>query len=115
MTKPMPGLSIAAAICLAAMGMVASALARDIDSRCGNMRDKAACTCALQNGGRIARLPANKKQRWWLRGRDTENLGGAPDSETIIFPAKFKFKGWKLRASPAVEGYLACMHRFGRK
>jgi hypothetical protein len=104
-----------AVIFLAAPAVLNTASAQELDSRCSNMRDKVACTCALQNGGRITQLPAHKKQRWWLRGRDTEQAGGAPDSETIAFPAKFKLKGWKLRPSPEVQGYLECMHRRGRK
>jgi hypothetical protein len=102
-------------ICLAAPAVLKSASAQDIDSRCGNMRDKIACTCALQNGAQIGRPVRYKKPRWWLRGRDAQQSSGATDSETITFPAKFKLKGWKLRPSPAVEGYLACMHRHGRK
>ena len=91
------------------------ASAQDIDQRCNTMRDKAACTCALQNGGQIGKPVKYKKKRWWLRGHDAQQLGGPPDAETITFPAKFKFKGWKLRPSPQVRGYLDCMHRYGRR
>jgi hypothetical protein len=91
------------------------ASAQDIDPRCNNMRDKAACTCALQNGGQIGKPVRYKKKHWWLRGRDPQELGGPPDAEAITFPAKFKLKGWKLRPSTQVAGYLDCMHRNGRK
>jgi hypothetical protein len=102
-------------VCLAAPAALTPVSAQDIDRRCVNMRDKAACTCALQNGGQIGKPVRYKKKRWWLRGRDPQELGGPPDAETITFPAKFKFKGWKLRPSPQVQGYLDCMQRHGRK
>lgn len=99
------------AVCLAAL----AAAAQDVDPQCGNMHDKVACTCALQNGGRIARTPALKKKSWLLRQRDARQPADIPDNERIVFPAKFKLKGWRLRPSPQVEGYLNCMHRHGRK
>lgn len=102
-------------IFLSAPAAIDVASAQDIDPRCNNMRDKAACTCALQNGGQIGKPARYKKKRWWLRGRDGQELGGPPDAETITFPAKFKLKGWKLRPSPQVQGYLDCMRRYGRK
>jgi len=102
-------------IILSAPAALDFAAAQDIDQRCNTMRDKAACTCALQNGGQIGKPVKYKKKRWWLRGRAAQELGGPPDAETITFPAKFKLKGWKLRPSPQVQGYLDCMHRYGRK
>ena len=100
----------ASVVGLAAMLGVAGA--QDTDPRCGNMRDKVACTCALQNGGKITRAPV-AKNKWWSRAQ--EQPDDVPDHEKIVFPAKFKFKAWKLRPSPQVEGYLACMHARGRK
>ena len=67
---------------------------------------------ALQNGGKITHAPV-AKNKWWTRAQ--EQPDDVPDHEKIVFPAKFKFKGLKLRPSPQVEGYLACMHRHGRK
>jgi hypothetical protein len=101
--------------CLIAPAVFRSASAQDIDRQCSKMRDMVACTCALQNGGRITRLGNYKKQGRWLRRREALQLGDAPDNERVTFPAKFRFKGWKLQPSPAVEGYLACMRRHGRK
>jgi hypothetical protein len=98
-----------------ARALLGLAAAQEIDPQCGNMRDKIACTCALQNGGRLTRSPAPKKKAWWMRGQEVKEPGDIPDRERITFPAKFKFKNWKLRPSPQVEGYLACMHRHGRK
>ena len=99
---------------LAAPALLDVATAQDIDPQCCNMRDKVACTCALQNGGKITRVPVAKK-KWWTRGHEARQPDDVPDREKITFPAKFKFKGLKLRPSPQVEGYLACMHRHGRK
>ena len=97
-----------------AAALLGVAAAQDTDPRCGNMRDKVACTCALQNGGKITRAPA-VKEKWWTRGHETVQPDDVPDREKIVFPAKLKFKSWKLRPSPQVEGYLACMRRHGRK
>jgi hypothetical protein len=102
-------------VCLALPLAFQVASAQDIDAQCSKMRDKVACVCALQNGGRLTRVGGYKKQGWWLRRQETQQLGDAPDSEKITFPAKFKLQHWKLRPSPAVEGYLACMRRHGRK
>jgi hypothetical protein len=102
-------------ICLAAPALFSLASAQDLDPQCDNMRDKVACTCALQNGGRLTRVPTPKKKAWWTRGQEAQHSDDVPDRERITFPAKFKFKGWKLRPSPQVEGYLACMHGHGRK
>jgi hypothetical protein len=110
-----PFLIATTVIFLSAPAAMDVASAQDIDPRCNTMRDKAACTCALQNGGQIGKPVKYKKKRWWLRGRDTQELGGPPDAERITFPAKFKLKGLKLRPSPQVQGYLDCMHRYGRK
>jgi len=101
-------------ICLSAPAVLNSASAQDIDARCGKMRDKVACTCALQNGGKITPPTGFKRNGWWLRKREVRPTN-APDRETITFPAKFKMNGWKLRPTPAVEGYLNCMHLHGRK
>jgi hypothetical protein len=100
---------------LSAPTVFQSASAQDIDPQCSKMRDKVACTCALQNGGQITRSAGNKKQGWFLRRREARQPSDPPDSERINFPAKFKFERWKLRPSPAVAGYLDCMHRHGRK
>ena len=51
------------AICAAAVtigGFACSGRADAQDPRCANMRDKAGCNCALQNGGRIV----SNSQRW---------------------------------------------------
>ena len=102
-------------ICLFAPPVLQSASAQDIDPQCSKMRDKVACTCALQNGGSITQTSGYKKQGWWLRKREARQPSDPPDKEKINFPAKFKFERWRVRPGPAVEGYLVCMHRHGRK
>jgi hypothetical protein len=102
-------------VCLAAPLVVREASAQDIDARCGELRDKVACTCALQNGGRIIRPAGARKQGWWTRWSKTRQSSRPPDSARIYFPAKFKREGLKLRPSPALAGYLACMNSRGRK
>ena len=92
-----------------------SASAQGIDPQCSEMRDKIACTCALQNGGRIIRTVGVRKQGWRLRRGQARQSSQPLDRERIAFPAKFKWKGWSLRPSRTLEGYLACMHRHGRK
>ena len=101
-------------ICLsAAVSQVA--WAQDIDTQCSNMRDRVACACVLQNGGQVVQRGSYKRQGWRLLRRETAQPGNPPDRERIAFPAKFKFQGWRLRPSPAVQGYLNCMQRHGRK
>ena len=114
--KAMKAFSIAVTIvCLLALPVFQSASAQDIDPRCGEMRDKVACTCALQNGGRIIRSAEPRKQGWSLFRHEDRQASPPPDSARISFPAKFRRKGWRLVPSPALAGYLACMHRHGRK
>jgi hypothetical protein len=103
------------AIGLSAPLVLQSASAQDIDPQCSKMRDKVACTCALQNGGRITQPVGDKRQGWWFRRHEARQPSDPPDSERINFPAKFKIEHWRVRPSRAVEGYLACMHRHGRK
>jgi hypothetical protein len=102
-------------ICLSAPAILQSALAQDFDAQCSNMRDKVACVCALQYGGQVIRPRDNKRQGWRLLRREAPQSGESPDRERIAFHAKFKMVGWRLRPSPAVQGYLDCMHRHGRK
>jgi len=92
------------------------AAAQGIDPRCSEMRDKVACTCALQNGGQLVRAKAYPREGWKLsRQRDANQTSEVLDREKISFPAKFKWKGWKFRPSADLEGYMACMRRWGRK
>ena len=102
-------------IFLFAPPVLQSTSAQDVDPQCSTMRDKVACTCALQNGGRIVQQVENKQQRWWARRRLARQSSQPLDREKIEFPIKFRRVGWKLRPSPAVEGYLACMRAHGRK
>jgi len=102
-------------ICLFAPPVLQSTSAQDIDPQCNKMHDKVACTCALQNGGRITQTSGHKKQGWLFRKREARQPSDPPDRERINFPAKFKFERWRVRPGPAVAGYLACMHRRGRK
>jgi hypothetical protein len=102
-------------ICLSALAVFRSASAEDDDAQCSTMRDKVACVCALQNGGQVVRPGSYKRQGWRLLRREAPQPGEPPDRERIAFPAKFKMVGWRLRPSPAVQGYLDCMHRHGRK
>jgi hypothetical protein len=92
-----------------------SALAQDIDPQCSGMRDKVACTCALQNGGQITRTVGTRKRGWRLLRRVTRQSRQPLDREKISFPVKFKWEHWKLRPNRNLEAYLACMHRYGRK
>ena len=64
----------------------AMASAQGIDPRCTAMRDKVGCTCAVQNGGNVA----------------------------PYCPDRFNKGGW-CYPRRALDGYVACMHRFGRK
>jgi hypothetical protein len=103
------------AACLLALPVLQPASAQDVDPRCGEMRDKVACTCALQNGGRIVQPGERRKQSARLLRRQDRQASPPPDSAKISFPAKFKRIGWRLVPSPELEGYRACMHRHGRK
>jgi len=63
----------------------AAAAQQEIDSRCTKMRDKVGCTCAVQNGGQIGPYCSDKFKTGWC------------------YPAR------------GLEGYVQCMHRYGRK
>jgi len=110
---PMKAFLIALSIGLSAAIQPASA--QNIDVQCSSMRDKVACVCALQNGGQMVPAGTYQRKGWRLLRREAAQPGEPPDRERIAFPAKFKFQGWRLRPSPAVQGYLSCMHRNGRK
>jgi len=100
---------------LCAVPMVRSASAQDIDPRCSAMRDKVACSCALQNGGRLTRPVELTRRGWRLVRREPQQSDQPLDREKISFPAKFRWTGWRLRPSPALQGYLNCMHAHGRR
>lgn len=62
-----------------------AAAQQGIDPRCTGMRDKIGCTCAVQNGGNVAAYCTDRFKTGWC------------------YPNRH------------LEGYVQCMHRFGRK
>jgi hypothetical protein len=100
---------------LSAPLVLQAASAQDIDPRCGEMRDTVACSCALQNGGRLTRPVELKRKGWRLVRGEAQQSDQQLDREKIFFPAKFRWTGWRLRPSAALAGYLACMRSHGRK
>jgi hypothetical protein len=102
-------------VCLSALPVLRSASAQDIAPQCSEMRDKVACTCALQNGGQFIRSVDRKRRGRNPSRREDPESSKPLDRTRISFPAKFKRKGWRLVPNPALAGYLDCMHRHGRK
>ena len=58
---------------------------QEIDPRCTKMRDKVGCTCAVQNGGNVGLYCSDRFKTGWC------------------YPNRH------------LEGYVQCMHRYGRK
>ncbi len=105
-----------AAIGLSVLPAVGPALAQDIDAQCAQIFDKIACKCALQNGGRIIPPPVGvKREGLKLRPRESAEPTQTLDGGRVAFPKYYQREGFKIRRSRALEGYLTCMHRNGRK
>src|SRR5262249_2589431 len=95
---------------------VRSVSAQDIDPQCKDVYDKVACGCAVQNGGRILPPPTGVQRG----GGEVVPLAGRGATQTldggrVAFPKYFRREGLKVHKSRALEGYLACMRRNGRK
>jgi hypothetical protein len=101
---------------LSVPSFVRAVAAEDVESRCKDIYDKVACTCALQNGGRIVPPPVGvKREGLKLRPRGGQEATRTLDGGRVAFPKYFRREGFKVHKSHALEGYLACMHRNGRK
>ena len=95
---------------------VRSVSAQDVDPQCKDVYDKIACGCAVQNGGRILPPPTGvKREGMKLRPREGEEATQTLDGGRVAFPKYFRREGLKVHKSRALEGYLACMRRNGRK
>jgi hypothetical protein len=96
--------------------LIRSASAQDVDQQCKDVYDKVACECAVQNGGRIIPPPSGVK-RDGLKLRPTEGQEATQtlDGGRVEFSKYYRRDGLKVHKSRAVEGYLACMRRNGRK
>lgn len=106
----------AAIICLFMPAVVHPGSAQDIDAQCSNIYDKIACKCALQNGGRIIPPPVGvKRQGLKLSPRESPESTRTLDGGRVAFPKYYRREGLKIHRSRALEGYLTCMHRNGRK
>lgn len=93
-----------------------SASAQNVDAQCAELFDKIACKCALQNGGRIIPPPVGvKREGLKLRPRESPESTQTLDGGRVAFPKYYRREGFKIHRSRALEGYLACMHRNGRK
>jgi hypothetical protein len=96
--------------------IIRSVSAEDVESRCKDAYDKVACVCALQNGGRIIPPPMGvKREGLKLRPRERQEATRTLDGGRVAFAKYFRREGFKVHKSRALEGYLACMHRNGRK
>lgn len=96
--------------------IIQSVSAEDVASRCKDVYDKVACGCALQNGGRIIPPPKGvKREGLKLRPREGQEETRTLDGGRVAFPKYFRREGFKVHKSRALEGYLTCMHRNGRK
>ena len=96
--------------------VIGSVSAQDIDPRCYDIYDKVACTCAVQNGGRIIPPPMGvKREGLKLQPKEGPESTQTLDGGRVAFPKYFRREGFKIRRSKALEGYLTCMHRQGRK
>jgi hypothetical protein len=105
-----------AIICLCVPMMVQRVPAQDVDSRCKDIYDKIACTCAVRNGGRIVPPPSGvKREGLKLRPKEGPESTQTLDGGRVAFRKYYKREGLKFRRSQALEGYLTCMHRAGRK
>jgi hypothetical protein len=105
-----------AVICVSMPSIVRSGFAQDVDPRCNDIYDKVACGCALQNGGRVIPPPVGvKRQGWKLHPREAPQSTRTLDGGRVAFHSYFRREGLKIHRSAALEGYLACMRRNGRK
>src|SRR5215831_1909402 len=95
---------------------VRSVSAQDIDPQCKDVYDKVACGCVVQNGGRILPPPTGvKREGMALRPREGQEATQTLDGGRVAFPKYYRREGLKVHKSRALEGYLACMRRNGRK
>ena len=110
-------LSVGATIIALSIPLLAwSVSAQDTDAQCTDMFDKIACKCALQNGGRVIPPPVGvKREGLKLRPRESPESTQTLDGGRVAFPKYYQREGLKIRRSRALEGYLACMRRNGRK
>lgn len=93
-----------------------SVSAQDVDAQCAEIFDKIACKCALQNGGRIIPPPVGvKREGLKLSPRESPESTQTLDGGRVAFPKYYRREGFKICRSRALEGYLTCMHRNGRK
>ena len=105
-----------AILCLSMPTGIRQAAAQDIDPRCKDIHDKVACICAMQNGGRIIPPPVGvKREGLKLRPREGAEATRTLDGGRVAFHTYFRREGFKVHKSRALEGYLTCMHRNGRK
>jgi hypothetical protein len=96
--------------------IVRSVSAQDTDAQCKDVYDKVACECAVQNGGRILPPPTGvKREGMKLRPREGQEATQTLDGGRVAFPKYYRRDGLKVHKSRALEGYLACMSRNGRK
>jgi hypothetical protein len=90
--------------------------AQDAVAQCAEIFDKIACKCALQNGGRVIPPPVGvKREGLKLHPRESPESTQTLDGGRVAFPKYYRREGFKIRRSRALEGYLTCMHRNGRK
>jgi hypothetical protein len=101
---------------LALGSLVLSALAQDVDPRCGDIYDKVACTCAVRNGGRVIPPPVGvKREGLKLRPKEGTSATQTLDGGRVAFQKYYRRDGLKFHRSHALEGYLTCMRAAGRK
>jgi hypothetical protein len=106
----------ATVILLSVLSVAELVSAQGVDARCNEIFDKIACKCALQNGGRIIPPPVGvKREGLKLQPRESPESTQTLDGGRVAFPKYYRREGFKIRRSRALEGYLACMHRNGRK
>jgi len=105
-----------ATICLLFPFVARPASAQDIDPRCSDIYDKIACTCAVQNGGRVISPPAGvKREGLKLEPKEGPESTRTLDGGRVAFHKYYRREGFKIHRSKALEGYLTCMHQRGRK
>jgi hypothetical protein len=105
-----------AALCFSLPTSIRQAYTQDVDSRCNEIYDKTACTCAVQNGGRIIPPPVGvKREGLKLQPHEGMEATRTLDGGRVAFHNYFRREGFKVHKSRALEAYLTCMHRNGRK
>ena len=104
---------------LAALSLVGPLMGQEVqqvDERCRDIFDKVACTCAVRNGGRVIPPPVGvKREGLKLHPKQGPEGTRTLDGGRVAFRKYYRREGLKFRRSPALEGYLACMRRAGRK